>query len=52
MSFVNSDAIFPGQDLADVLGQEYEAQCRQLCFGPYPSWNDVLRRFVELREHL
>jgi hypothetical protein len=52
MSFANSEAIFPPQELAAALGREYETQCRQLCLGPYPTWNQVLGRFVDLREHL
>jgi hypothetical protein len=37
MSFSRSDALYPPADLAEVIGREYEAQCRQLCYGPYPS---------------
>jgi hypothetical protein len=49
MRFAGSDALFPPAALAATLGVEYEGQCRQLCFGPYPPWNDVQRRFQELR---
>jgi hypothetical protein len=49
MSFASSDALFPPPELARVLGPEYEMQCRQLCFGPYPSWNEVQVQFEELR---
>ena len=49
MSFAHSDALFPPGDLADAIGAEYEAQCRQLCFGPYPPWESVQARFLELR---
>jgi hypothetical protein len=52
MSFANSDALFPPADLATLLGAEYEAQCRMLCYGGYPSWADVLAQFVALRKHL
>ncbi len=52
MRFARSDALFPPQDLAATIGAEYEAQCRQLCYGPYPSWADVQTRFVELKELL
>ena len=49
MDFARSDALFPPADLAVALSAEYEAQCRQLCFGPYPSWESVQARFLELR---
>jgi hypothetical protein len=52
MRFANSDAIFPAAELAATLSVEYEAQCRQLCLGPYPAWTDVQTRFQELRELL
>lgn len=47
-----SFALFPPQDLAVIIGPEYEAQCRMLCYGPYPSWDDVQARFVEMRDIL
>jgi len=52
MSFDNSDALFPPDELAAVIGREYEAQCRTLCYGPFPTWSDVQARFMELRELL
>jgi hypothetical protein len=52
MSFARSDALFPSSELARVLGPEYEAQCGQLCLGPYASWADVQARFEELKDLL
>lgn len=52
MSFAGSDAFFPPADLAASIGTEYEAQCRQLCLGPYPSWTEVQARFQELKRLL
>jgi hypothetical protein len=52
LSFAHSDALFPPRDLAVVLGPEYEAQCRMLCYGPYPSWDNVRARFLEMRDIL
>lgn len=52
MSFAASPALFPDADLSSVLGAEYEAQCAQLCFGPYPRWPEVLARFAALRDSL
>lgn len=49
MSFATSDALFPSGELADVLGAEYEAQCRQLCLGPYPPWGEARARFETLK---
>jgi hypothetical protein len=52
MSFAKSDALFPPADLAASIGAGYEAQCKLLCYGPYPSWAEVQARFVQLRELL
>ena len=52
MSFAHSDALFPPSKLSAVIGPEYEAQCRMLCYGPYPSWAEVQTRFLELRDIL
>ena len=52
MSFARSDALFPTSELATAIGVEYEAQCRVLCYGYYPSWAEIQARFVELRELL
>jgi hypothetical protein len=52
MKFANSEALFPPDALAATLAVEYEAQCRQLCYGPYPSWNMVQSTFENLRDIL
>jgi hypothetical protein len=49
MSFATGDALFPSGELAGVLGAEHEAQCRQLCLGPYPPWGEARARFETLR---
>ncbi len=49
MSFANSDAMFPAALLSAVLGPEYEAQCEQLCYRTYPSWDQVRDKFEELK---
>ena len=49
MSFANSDALFPSQKLASIVGPAYKAQCHILCYGPYPSWPEIESRFLELR---
>ncbi len=52
MSFANSDALFPPADLSTMIRAEYDAQCRMLCYGSYPQWDEVLAQFIELREHI
>jgi hypothetical protein len=49
MDFSTSHALFPPGDLRERLGADYDRQCRQLCYGTPPKWNDVLARFEELR---
>lgn len=48
-SFANSDAIFPDAELAAVIRPEFERQCRTLCYGDYPSWDEVMKRFGAIR---
>jgi len=52
MSFANSRALFPEEQLAADLGVNYQEQCEVLCFGAFPSWDEVLARFGELRQLL
>ncbi len=52
MRFSSSDALFPASSLSNSLGQEYERQCRILCYGPFPSWFQVRSRFEDLRSDL
>jgi hypothetical protein len=50
MSFACSDALFPSGDLAAVVAETYTQQCELLCFGPYPSWDDVAAKFEAFRK--
>lgn len=52
MTFRESDALFPTPELDGVLGPEFEAQCRVLCYGPFPSWAELRQRFDAIRELL
>lgn len=52
MSFANSEALFPPADLAAVIGPAYEEQCRLLCYGRFPTWQEVQERFLDLRAML
>lgn len=49
MSFAFSDAIYPAGQLAKDLGQEYGQQCKTLCYGAYPSWDEVLAGLAGLK---
>jgi Nucleotidyl transferase AbiEii toxin, Type IV TA system len=49
MSFAHSDALFPPSDLAATIASEYDAQCRMLCYGPYPAWTEIQDRLLKLR---
>lgn len=52
MSFAQSEALFPPDELRAVLAVEFEKQCQLLCFGPYPSWAEVEARLATLRDRL
>jgi hypothetical protein len=49
MSFAQSDALFPGADLRPMIASSFEAQCRVLCFGPFPGWEEVQARLEAIR---
>ena len=49
MCFARSDALFPPENLSRTLAAEYEKQCGVLCYGPFPSWLEVLASFEVLR---
>lgn len=52
MNFKKSDALFPASSLSQSLSSEYEEQCKILCFGEFPSWDQVTNRFKELQDIL
>jgi len=52
MSFQKSDALFPTSSLEVSLGQEFEKQCQILCFGDYPTWEQVKQCFNEIKSLL
>jgi hypothetical protein len=45
MSFANSDALFPANDLRTEIAAAFAAQCRMLCFGHFPTWDEVQSGF-------
>jgi hypothetical protein len=52
MTFAKSDALFPSPELAKAIAAGFEAQCRVLCFGPSPTWDEVQARLAAIRELL
>src|SRR5262249_54386588 len=48
-TFAMSDAPFPPAELRAVIAMGFEAQCRVLCFGPFPSCDEVQARLEEIR---
>jgi nucleotidyltransferase AbiEii toxin of type IV toxin-antitoxin system len=52
MIFAKSDALFPPPELAKIISLEYEAQCELLCYGSYPSWEEIQAKFKEIRDLL
>jgi hypothetical protein len=49
MSFAKSDALFPPAELAATIAAEYDEQCKVLCYGRYPSWEEIQTRLLDLR---
>ena len=50
LSFKASPALFPDSTLTARIARDYDAQCRLLFpGGNYPSFDDVLGRFAEIR---
>jgi hypothetical protein len=52
ISLANSDALFPPLELAASIKTEYDRQCKMLCYGPYPSWEEIQARLQGLRNIL
>ena len=52
LTFANSVALCPPANLSTLLAAEFETQCKILCFGPFPKWDEVLERFNDLRQFL
>jgi Nucleotidyl transferase AbiEii toxin, Type IV TA system len=52
MSFAGSDALFPAGDLREMIARTFETQCRTMCFGPFPGWDEVQERLENIRDLL
>lgn len=52
MQFAASEALFPSEALESTIREAYEMQCRLLCYGAFPNWDEVQHRFQMLRPEL
>ncbi len=52
MSFAKSDALFPPPPLRAVLAPEFVQQCKVLCLGPIPTWEDLQGKLNAIRKFL
>jgi hypothetical protein len=52
LSFANSQALFPTGELRTLIIKEYQQQCRDLCYGSYPAWQEVADTFEQMRHKL
>lgn len=52
LMFSSSPALFPTQDIRNNIAKEYQQQCQTLCYGSFPSWEEVEACFEEIREKL
>ena len=52
LSFSNSIAIFPAGEIRQSIAKEYSQQCRNLCYGDYPTWEEIESCFEQLRNLL
>lgn len=50
--FCNSIALFPIGDIRQEIAKEYQQQCKNLCYGNYPRWEEIEACFSELRNQL
>lgn len=47
--FAASDAFYPPDELRTTIEADYERECARLFYKPYPPFDDVLARLVDLR---
>lgn len=52
MNFAKSEALFPKENMEKALATEFEKQCRLLCFGEFPTWQQMQQRLKDLYELL
>lgn len=49
LTFAASDALYPPDELRTTIEADYERECARLFYKPYPPFDDVLARLVDLR---
>ncbi len=52
MDLSQSSALFPEADIHRQLEADYEDQCRRLCYGSFPNFEEVLGGFEAIRQNL
>lgn len=52
MDLHESKALFPEGELRSQLGKAYAEQCKSLCYGKHPSFDEVLGQFEDARSLL
>ena len=49
MELSTSSALFPDATLRSHLADDYQTQCRRLCYGSFPAFEEVLGAFESIR---
>lgn len=49
MCFSSRDALFSSTDLRAAIKRDYQAQTSTLCYGGFPSFNEVQDAFNDIR---
>jgi hypothetical protein len=52
MNLEESPALFPGDEMRQMLEAAYVQEAESLCYGDYPSFDEVLNRFLRVRDRL
>jgi hypothetical protein len=52
LSFAGSAGVFPGAEVRAQIAVDYDEQCQILCYGAYPSFDEIVGRFEEIRDIL
>ncbi len=52
MNLHKSPALFPDKELISKLATSYKTECETLCYGEYPSFDDLLSGFDSIRQTL
>jgi len=52
LSFAGSVGVFPVAEVRAQIAVDYDEQCQILCYGTYPSFDEIVGRFEEIRDVL